>query len=1319
MAKNYGKSELQTAAAAIAHEVKRPQAVQVFSELLNFDRAPKGDIKTDFKTALYVCAATKHGRIEDFVSNGNLIMLGFSLSSVGFEGPTQDFTVQDYIDTLQELIDEGALEYVGEGAGFVSAGFKRVAEGMVSCAPSQQPSNLTTSELRFTDEGGVYPLFSKFVVIPGDKVRVVINTFLNTAYVQSIVTMRKMLIGEASENNMIYFRERGIANAYHIDTTKDGVPFSIGDLVITEIVARKSPNVLIIRPREVVHGTGSLHTFICKAVLDHNIPSTWPDTVKHSIKNIPEVVQKNEIKGRVDLRDLPLVTIDSEDARDFDDAVYCKKEGDKFRLYVAIADVSYYVRTGSAIDAEALERTTSVYFPFYVIPMLPKELSNGICSLNPNVDRLCMVCEMVVDKDGKIGDYEFYPAVMNSHARLTYTEAHAMITEDRAIDPEHEKCIPWIKDLYELYQAFDRARDKRGVFEFESTEVHFLFNERWKVKGIEPDYRNEAHKLIEECMIAANICAASFVGKYKYETLYRIHEKPTPEKLDKLRTILSRYGIDLRHQYEPTPLDFRDVSNQVMKLSDGIHQVISLQLLRAMSKAKYSPENVGHFGLALENYAHFTSPIRRYPDLQIHRVIKYILEKQQKREWGKIGSQRYTHDALVNLGMRCSEREIASSDAEYDVDNSLKCEYVKNFIGEVVDGTISTVMSNGAFVTLNDFFIDGMLSSRSLMRIDANTQTIFVDQKSKYSVGDQIKVRVAEVNSLYRFITLVPVTQMRKSDARFDLKEQQERLKATASKKLEINNDSKDELFGRLGDISRGVQAKEGDGVVREHITYSLANNLDLSKSVEAILGEDTHLLDAAAEAAEIAGEEEKKARAAKAKAAPKATAKAKSKTTKSEDDTTAVIKVKRKSKSAQSTEVIELESKSASKAKKKAKDDIDELLVDTASRIDADIAPAPKTAKSTKKSTKSTETKESTKATKSTASKSRSNAKAKEAIPEAVLEHEIEGETKVTVKVKTRPSAKKVDKALQEMVDAVNAKAKEAIPEAVLEHEIEGETKVTVKVKTRPSAKKVDKALQEMVDAVKPEKKQTVSKSSAAKATAKVEAAKSKATASKAKATTATKATTTKATAAKTTATKATAAKTSTATKATADKSTATKAKATTATKATAVKTTATKAKATTASKATATKASAAKTTATKAKATTATKATAAKTTATKAKATTATKASAAKTTATKAKATTATKASAAKTTATKAKATTATKASAAKTTATKAKATTATKATAAKSTATKAKATTATKASAAKTTATKAKATASKATAAKAKTTAAKTKTTAKTKK
>ena len=1240
MAKNYGKSELQTAAAAIAHEVKRPQAVQVFSELLNFDRAPKGDIKTDFKTALYVCAATKHGRIEDFVSNGNLIMLGFSLSSVGFEGPTQDFTVQDYIDTLQELIDEGALEYVGEGAGFVSAGFKRVAEGMVSCAPSQQPSNLTTSELRFTDEGGVYPLFSKFVVIPGDKVRVVINTFLNTAYVQSIVTMRKMLIGEASENNMIYFRERGIANAYHIDTTKDGVPFSIGDLVITEIVARKSPNVLIIRPREVVHGTGSLHTFICKAVLDHNIPSTWPDTVKHSIKNIPEVVQKNEIKGRVDLRDLPLVTIDSEDARDFDDAVYCKKEGDKFRLYVAIADVSYYVRTGSAIDAEALERTTSVYFPFYVIPMLPKELSNGICSLNPNVDRLCMVCEMVVDKDGKIGDYEFYPAVMNSHARLTYTEAHAMITEDRAIDPEHEKCIPWIKDLYELYQAFDRARDKRGVFEFESTEVHFLFNERWKVKGIEPDYRNEAHKLIEECMIAANICAASFVGKYKYETLYRIHEKPTPEKLDKLRTILSRYGIDLRHQYEPTPLDFRDVSNQVMKLSDGIHQVISLQLLRAMSKAKYSPENVGHFGLALENYAHFTSPIRRYPDLQIHRVIKYILEKQQKREWGKIGSQRYTHDALVNLGMRCSEREIASSDAEYDVDNSLKCEYVKNFIGEVVDGTISTVMSNGAFVTLNDFFIDGMLSSRSLMRIDANTQTIFVDQKSKYSVGDQIKVRVAEVNSLYRFITLVPVTQMRKSDARFDLKEQQERLKATASKKLEINNDSKDELFGRLGDISRGVQAKEGDGVVREHITYSLANNLDLSKSVEAILGEDTHLLDAAAEAAEIAGEEEKKARAAKAKAAPKATTKAKSKTTKSEDDSTAVIKVKRKSKSAQSTEVIELESKSASKAKKKAKDDIDELLVDTASRIDADIAPAPKIAKSTKKSTKSTETKESAKTTKSTASKSRSN-----------------------------------------------AKAKEAIPEAVLEHEIEGETKVTVKVKTRPSAKKVDKALQEMVDAVKPEKKQTVSKSSAAKATAKVEAAKSKATASKAKATTATKATTTKATAAKTT---------------------ATKAKATTTTKATAAKSTATKAKATTATKATA-----AKTTATKAKATTATKATAAKSTATKAKATTATKASAAKTTATKAKATTANKATASKTAATKAKATTATKATAAKTTATKAKATTATKASAAKTTATKAKAT------ASKTTATKAKATASKATAAKAKTTAAKTKTTAKTKK
>ena len=958
-----------------------PQAGQVFATLLEQKHAPKGDLQTDFKTAVYLCAATKHYTFEEILSQRKLDILSFMLASVGFKGSTSNITIENYLDTIQELLDDGALEYIGEGAGFVASESKLVAQGEVSCARSSVMASwkgYSNSELRFTDEAGkVYPLFSKFVTIPGDKVKVVINTFLDAAYVVGFVKMRASLMGDVPENSQkIFFREKGFS-AYDIRVTKDDSVFKHGSLVVAEILARKSPNILIVRAREVKGDRGMLDNFIIKAILEHGINSSWPETVKKSVKNIPQTVSKDELKGRVDLRQVPLVTIDGEDARDFDDAVYCKKEGDKFHLYVAIADVSYYVRTGSAIDAEALERTTSVYFPYFVVPMLPEELSNGICSLNPNVDRLCMVCDMIISQKGKIESYDFYPAVMRSHARLTYTEAHSMITENKALYPEHEECIPWVQDLHELYLALKRARDQRGVFEFESTEVHFLFNDKWEVKGMEPEVRNEAHMLIEECMIAANICAATFVRENKYQSLYRVHQRPTPEKLDRLRTILSRYGIDLPNGYEPTPVDFKKVSDQVSKLSEGVHQVIALQLLRSMSKAIYSPDNEGHFGLALENYSHFTSPIRRYPDLQIHRVIKYILEKKQKREWGKIGSQQYNHESLVKLGVSCTEHEISAADAEFDVDNSLKCEYVKNFINDVVDGTVSAIGKNGVYITLNDFYIDGMMKDVYIIN-KGDSKGFSVSNNQTFFEGDQIKVRIAAVNSQLRFIDLLPVLNPRKKDERFDIQSAKDFLKSQASDDLPKGNEVKTKFLDSIGQFSRGIEANNNNTVTRAHLDYSVESALDIPNNNEL----------AAPEAIEIPVKSAAPAKkATKTKASPKtkaATTKAKSEvnntapTPSAGDAGTTVITVKRKSasKGAQKTTVIALDS---GKPKSVKKDDIDPLLIDTASRIDADLGATsePKSTKSRAKSNKDTKAA----APKSTSKASKSNAKAKQEV--------------------------------------------------------------------------------------------------------------------------------------------------------------------------------------------------------------------------------------------------------------------------------------------------------------------------------------------------
>ena len=1089
-----------------------PQAGQVFAQLLEPKKAPKGDLQTDFKTALYLCAATKHYTFEEVLSQRKLDILSFMLSSVGFKGSTSNIGIEQYLDTIQELLDDGAIEYIGEGAGFVASAFKKVSQGKVSCARSNiyAPPGMQGSELRFTDEeGNVYPLFSKYLTIPGDVVKVVINTFLGAAYVVSFVKMRASLMGDMPENSeQIFFREKGF-NAYDIRVTKDHT-ITPGSLVVAEIISRKSPNILIVKAQELKGDRGVLDNFIVKAILEHDIASAWPDTVKRSIKNIPKTVNHDELKGRVDLRNLPLVTIDGEDARDFDDAVYCTIEDNKYHLYVAIADVSYYVRTGSAIDAEALERTTSVYFPYFVVPMLPEELSNGICSLNPNVDRLCMVCDMIISKAGKIESYDFYPAVMNSHARLTYTEVHTMITEGKAIYPEHEQCLPWIDNLYKVYQALSKASDNRGVFKFESTEVHFLFDEHWKVKGMEPDETTEANQLIEECMIAANVCAATFVKENGFQTLYRIHDVPSEEKLDRLRAILSLHGIDLPNGYEPTPQDFRKVSDQVSKLPEGVHQVIALQLLRSMSKAQYSPDNIGHFGLALQNYSHFTSPIRRYPDLQIHRVIKYILEKKQKREWGKIGSQQYSHDALVKLGTACTKNEIQAANAEYDVDNSLKCEYLKNFINEVVDGTVSAITDRGIFITLNDFFIDGMI--KDIYTVDhGNIKGFSIGSRKVYHEGDQIKVRIAAVKSEARLIDLLPVVNPRKKDVSFDIQEAKAYLKQQASSDLKASNEIKTKFLDSISHFTRGVAADNDNTATRAHLDYSIKSSLNIEDDMEAINEKPASSKKADSSVPNATKSSSKKAPAKKAaaKTATKATAKAETKTdakaeakasSKSAKETKepskavvsedvsggTVITVKRKSssKGTKKTTVIALENDAKSKAKK---EEIDPLLIDTASRIDADLGSDNKI-KSTK-SAKSDKT-SAPKVTKSGSKGSKSNAKSKQVLDDEevtpVDSGSLTDNLTLAKEVKLAKPQTKTAKSKAKSAPQVDEVKDQADPKVAAKPA----AKSTSKAKASAKAKEVDTKASKKVKAESPvEVKEAAAKTSAKKASTKAPA--------------------------------------------------------------------------------------------------------------------------------------------------------------------------------------------------------------------------------------
>jgi len=493
------------------------------------------------------------------------------------------------------------------------------------------------------------------------------------------------------------------------------------------------------------------------AIQSHAIPTDWPSDVSEQANSFGAEVPDAARKDRVDLRDTNLLTIDGADARDFDDAVFCEPSGKGFRLLVAIADVAHYVEEGTPLDKQGIRRGTSVYFPDRVVPMLPEALSNGLCSLNPNVDRLCLVCEMRVEPEGKVTKSKFYEAVMRSAARLTYSEVSDFFTgvkQDHITKPVQTD----LEHLHQVYQAFATNRRKRGAVELDIPQTRIEMGKDGAVKSIKAVNRNDAHRLIEECMIAANVQAAKFIRKNKIPGLYRVHAKPNPDRFDDLRLYLVSLGLKVPHSDHVQPRDFSRMIEQVSDRPDSA--AISMAMLRSMSHAEYTPDNIGHFGLALDAYAHFTSPIRRYPDLLVHRAIRHIVRG------GKAGNYSYDGALMEHLGSVCSLHERRAEGATREVEGWLKCQYMEDKVGQQYPGVITGVTSFGAFVQIPELQIDGLVHVTSLAsdyyQFDAGSQALIGERTGKrYQLGDQLDIVVAKVDMETRRIDFHLVDEAR------------------------------------------------------------------------------------------------------------------------------------------------------------------------------------------------------------------------------------------------------------------------------------------------------------------------------------------------------------------------------------------------------------------------------------------------------------------------------------------------------------------------------------------------------------------------------
>jgi ribonuclease R len=601
------------------------------------------------------------------------------------------------------------------------------------------------------------------------------------------------------------------------------------------------------------------------ALRSYDIPHVWPEAVIKEARKFRSEVEDKDKEKRVDLRHLPFVTIDGEDARDFDDAVYCEPLGKLrmfsggWRLYVAIADVSSYVRLGSALDNEAQVRGNSVYFPERVVPMLPEELSNGLCSLNPHVDRLAMVCEMTMNKSGQMVDYQFYEAVIHSHARLTYNKVSSMLEhsrtrEGRALRIQYEEVLPHLKSLYSIYKVLLDARHSRGAIDFETQETRIIFGSERKIAEIRPTVRNDAHKLIEECMLAANVATAEFLKKHEIPALYRVHDGPPPERLEKLRAFLGELGLSLHKGKDPSPKDYQALLSQIADRPD--FHLIQTVMLRSLSQAVYSVENNGHFGLNYEAYTHFTSPIRRYPDLLVHRAIRSVIRSRQETPHVKragamaIPKARiypYDENTLEQLGEQCSMSERRADEATRDVVNWLKCEYMKDRVGETFPGVITAVTGFGLFVELTDIYVEGLVHVSALpgdyYHFDPIHHRLAGERSGRsFRLGDTVEVKVMRVNLDERKIDFevaestlnAPIGRKRRtSDDAPASKPGADTSRSGNPSKAQSRAESKPEFSAPVAKTEPARRGKKGEAAEAYFPSQAVERNAEVRKSRE------------------------------------------------------------------------------------------------------------------------------------------------------------------------------------------------------------------------------------------------------------------------------------------------------------------------------------------------------------------------------------------------------------------------------------------------------------------------------------------------------
>lgn len=527
-----------------------------------------------------------------------------------------------------------------------------------------------------------------------------------------------------------------------------------GHLVVVELAQRQTRRTKAVgKIVEILGDRMSTNMVINIALRTHEIPYNWPPQAEAQIANFSKYITKAAKVSRVNLCNIPFVTIDSKDAKDFDDAIYCKKKrGGGWRLWVAIADVSYYVRPDTVLDEEARNRATSVYFPSQVIPMLPEVLSNTLCSLNPGVERLCMVCEMTLSTKGQLLTAKFYEAVIISHARFTYNKVWRILQGDQKLCNYYYPLIKHLKELHMMYKVLDQARTERGGIAFETEEAQFIFNAECRIERVRPIVRNDAHKIVEECMIMANVAAARFIESHDSSALFRVHDRPSEDNIFALRSVLNELGLTLGGGNKPLPKDYAILMNEVSTRPD--HEMLQTMLLRSMKQAIYDPENRGHFGLALASYGHFTSPIRRYPDLVLHRAIKYQLAKEHtelKEHWISTGGWHCDLEDMLKLGAHCSMAERRAEEATRNVTDWLKCDYMQDYVGAIFSGAIVSVTVFGFFVRLNKLFIDGLVHVSTLdsdcYRYDSIGQRLIGGSSGVvYRLGDRVKIRVEAVH---------------------------------------------------------------------------------------------------------------------------------------------------------------------------------------------------------------------------------------------------------------------------------------------------------------------------------------------------------------------------------------------------------------------------------------------------------------------------------------------------------------------------------------------------------------------------------------------